>query len=56
VKDQLVLKVAAMAEKTAVGPAWADGAAMGPLITVTNASVAGFVTPGPRRGHGAGHQ
>jgi aldehyde dehydrogenase (NAD+) len=51
VKDQLVEKVAAMADGTRVAPGWVDGAAMGPLISAEHREkVAGFVTTAKEEG------
>jgi aldehyde dehydrogenase (NAD+) len=45
VKDELVEKVAAMADATRVAPGWVDGAVMGPLISGEHRDrVAGFVS------------
>jgi aldehyde dehydrogenase (NAD+) len=45
VKDELVTKVAAMADGTRVAPGWVDGAVMGPLISAEHRDkVAGFVS------------
>jgi acyl-CoA reductase-like NAD-dependent aldehyde dehydrogenase len=45
VKDELLSKVAAMADATRVAPGWVDGAGMGPLISAEHRDrVAGFVS------------
>jgi aldehyde dehydrogenase (NAD+) len=45
IKDELLTKVAAMADGTRVAPGWVDGAAMGPLISAEHRDkVAGFVS------------
>jgi len=44
IHDELVSKVAAAADGTAVGPGWGDGVAMGPLVTGEHRErVAGYV-------------
>jgi aldehyde dehydrogenase (NAD+) len=45
VKDELLSKVAAMADRTRVAPGWVEGAVMGPLISAEHRDkVAGFVS------------
>jgi aldehyde dehydrogenase (NAD+) len=51
VKDELVSKVAAMADATRVAPGWVDGAVMGPLISGEHRDkVAGFVSTAREEG------
>ncbi|MCC5948427.1 MAG: aldehyde dehydrogenase [Nitriliruptoraceae bacterium] len=51
IHDELVAKVAEVADATTVAPGWADGAAMGPLISAEQRErVAGYVATGRDEG------